>query len=911
MKRHFNMFSIARGNMRHRKRQYLSLSLGIVLAIFFTATIILLAAEFMASMSDRSYRRYGRQDVILFACSEAVSQDMLQNGMLEQAEVVDIVAQVLPDHKTEQNGFALGRMNASAAELAGKVLKEGAMPRGEGEIALEWNALAKLKSQAQVGDTLELTLRIPDGQDSYLPDTVSKTYRLTGVLEDQYPFVDHGGEQGGLVTYPTGIVAESVEPGGQAVRNIYGVFAQTDRQTLEEFESYCQQNKVAYTYSNGSLLSGLEGEESSLVVFGLLGAVCAILVAACCLWIIDAFASNLEGRKHQIGLLRAVGATKRQIRKIFMRETLLLAGTTIPLALGLACGSVAIFIQLMGEGFSFHGNFLVLVLAALFGTLVVFLASLIPLRKAARIPPMQAIRNVELSRALKRRGVKPKKEYPFPRLWAERNLWLYRAKQVRISLVLAVSIVMFSVVSYIAIPILGEGTADYRSGSGDFQVVVSTRQVDWLFDLEYGRPGITQSDREEIETLPTVQKTSGEKMFMPKILLEEITPYVENGNTYACAAFWQYSNWTDGTIMDNRDEYALYQKTRQAYGYGQEFVPVGCYGIDPDVLQKLEPYVAEGQINEQKLSQGEEVLVVAPKEYGIRKMGEEGVRVDYSLSPQQTYEFTATNDTFHAGDPLKLSLLYTPDLWERTEPLPGSAVRQDATVRIGAILDPSLGEEDFSSQFEYFSPSEIGDIITTSQGIEAMGYSVPYGLLKISLSSSPDTQMEIYLQKQLEWVAARTPNCEVRSYIAVERENRQTTFGLIFTAYALVILFFAICTSMVNHVISARIQAGKRQIGTLRAVGASEREISRSFGLQMLAMLALGTAVGIAVELLLCAHLKDNGIFLHPEQMAKVPLPLWQPMVFTGLIAATCWFRVRRKLKQILSGSIVDNIREL
>ncbi len=905
--RNFTMFSIALGNLKHRKRQYLSLAAGIVLAIFFTATIFLLAAEWLMSMEQEGSERYGRQDVILFACPKEISQELVQSGILVRAEEVDIVAQVLPDGKTEQNGFALGTMNGASAELAGKTLKQGEFPKKEGEIALEWNALAKLRTPAQLGDELTLTLRIPDGRGGYLPQTREKTYRLAGILQDQYPFLEDRGQENVAQAYPTGIVAGPVSPDGGAMHNVYGMLAHKDEGNIAKFMEYCQQNGVDVALNaQNSLIDGMEGQEQTLFLFVFMGVICAILVAASCLWIVDAFSANLEGRKHQIGLLRAVGATRRQIRRIFVRETLLLAALTIPLALGLSCVCVALVVHLMGEGFTFHLSALVLLVAALFGVLVVFLASLVPLRRVASIPPMQAIRNVDLARKMKRsKGIRPKREYRLPELLAERNMRLYPARQVRISLLLAISIAMFSVVSFVTFPVIRQEMMDDASDSGDYMLMVNNWQMDPFFDVEYGKPGMTQSDRMEIEELPNVKETSGEKLFSPKILLDEITPYVGYGNDMANIAWDEYQDWYSGDWIENQ-QHTLYEEVRQTYGYAREFLPVQCVGIDSAALQKLEPYVLEGEINLQKLAAGEEVLVVAPAEYGIRKSGEWGLKVDYTLSPQESYVFTAQNDTFHAGDELHLSLLYSREEWQQPEELPRDAVRQDTTVRIGALIDPGLVDQSLVEQFDYFFSGNVGDIITTCEGIEAMGYQVPYGSLKIALEEPPDTQLEIYLEEQLEWVAARTQNCEVRSYIAIERENRQTTFGLIVIAYALVILFFAICTSMVNNVLSARIRAGKRQIGTLRAVGASERDILHSFHLQMLSMLVVGTVLGIGLELALCSYLAS----VYPELEQNV-LPIWQPVAFVALIAGVCWWSIRKKVRKMLATSIVSNIREL
>ena len=88
------------------------------------------------------------------------------------------------------------------------------------------------------------------------------------------------------------------------------------------------------------------------------------------------------------------------------------------------------------------------------------LAAAIPLRKAAKIPPMQAIRDVELTRKLKRSRVESRPRFDVPRHIARRNITLYQNRQLGITAMLAVSIVLLSFVAFAAKPILSEAGWD-------------------------------------------------------------------------------------------------------------------------------------------------------------------------------------------------------------------------------------------------------------------------------------------------------------------------------------------------------------------------------------------------------------------------------------------------------------------
>lgn len=79
--------------------------------------------------------------------------------------------------------------------------------------------------------------------------------------------------------------------------------------------------------------------------------------------------------------------------------------------------------------------------------------------------------------------------------------------------------------------------------------------------------------------------------------------------------------------------------------------------------------------------------------------------------------------------------------------------------------------------YEYFSSSfypQVGAIITTTTGLEALGFDRPYDTLSITLSESPDPAMEEYLETNLSQIAARTAGADLISYVAITKENKKS-----------------------------------------------------------------------------------------------------------------------------------------
>lgn len=167
--------------------------------------------------------------------------------------------------------------------------------------------------------------------------------------------------------------------------------------------------------------------------------------------------------------------------------------------------------------------------------------------------------------------------------------------------------------------------------------------------------------------------------------------------------------------------------------------------------------------------------------------------------------------------------------------------------------------------------------------------------------------MEEYLEISLESIAARNTEVSVHSFVAAARESRKIAFGLLIAAGAILLLLFAVCASMINNALSARIRSGKREIGTLRAVGASEKVIARSYLWQLLSTFAWGSAAGYAGGVALCSYL----LWKEFVQRDLFSLQLWPPLLFVTLLFGICLLNINSKVDAVCKESITENIREL
>ncbi len=156
---------------------------------------------------------------------------------------------------------------------------------------------------------------------------------------------------------------------------------------------------AAGQFSEGIL--DLEAEENLLASFidmlGLiLNAVGFVILIAAGFLIFNAFAMAVTQRRRQIGMLRALGMTRRQVLRQLMTEASITGGlgTALGLALGPLLGwGLLRLIELLGvevgQGRVTPGS---VILAVSMGMGITLLAVMIPARRATRLSPMTALR---------------------------------------------------------------------------------------------------------------------------------------------------------------------------------------------------------------------------------------------------------------------------------------------------------------------------------------------------------------------------------------------------------------------------------------------------------------------------------------------------------------------------------------
>jgi putative ABC transport system permease protein len=157
---------------------------------------------------------------------------------------------------------------------------------------------------------------------------------------------------------------------------------------------------------NEDLLPWLGGSGRSNYVRSFLGIIAFLIALIACgsaLVIYNAFAISIRERKKQFGMFASAGATSAQIRRIVLTEAGVIAAIGIPLGILSAIAGVAILVKLTQgvvsqlildakQGLPLVVSPLVIGGTVLFSAATILLSAWIPARRAARVSPIDAIR---------------------------------------------------------------------------------------------------------------------------------------------------------------------------------------------------------------------------------------------------------------------------------------------------------------------------------------------------------------------------------------------------------------------------------------------------------------------------------------------------------------------------------------
>ena len=343
-------------------------------------------------------------------------------------------------------------------------------------------------------------------------------------------------------------------------------------------------------------------------------------------------------------------------------------------------------------------------------------------------------------------------------------------------------------------------------------------------------------------------------------------------------------------------------------------LPLELAAVDSETLEKLSPHLGNGQIHTESIDRGEEVILLAPKQIGlyIESPSNSSYYLQYDKNGDVTnraHDYFATierDSDLTAGKELDLTFLFSDYLPEDTDVQGEEIDRRDAQTTIGAVLS-EIPEELMGSFPGY------GDMVllTSIDGMEKLAGNTPYQALDFQLNQPCTDEIDSEVRSVLNEVTAHADDTDIVSDYEFVKLQQNDARSVLTIMLSVVIVLFVFCGAIVNNTITADIRENRRELGTLRAVGASAKELSQAYILQLFKMLGWGSAIGLggfagSYWIIWIVRRVQYG----PNSTIFIFTP-WLSILFCVILFAVCSLNLYVKIKHETKNSIVDNIREL
>ena len=385
MKHYLDLVSIS--NKVHRRQSRMT-RICIVLAVFLVAVMFGLADMYLKSMTDETRHQTGDWHCKITAIDEKTSEYIAARPEIDLSGWQGNIPAEIGCTVADQPVSVAGMDETIFSEIyLGSVLS-GEFPEIAGQVAVSFT-LAQTAG-ISLGDTL--ALNSPDGSTMQLA--------ITGIMDDDAANMISGSASAVLLT-PEGL--SSIQTADLSGNWQYVVRFSLLTNVGSSIADIQQQNGIsdAQITQNEELLSmlgQLPGSNMSQI-YTMAFLLSLVVMGTCVMMISSSLNSNVSQRMEFFGLLRCLGATRRQVLRFVRREALQWCITAIPIGIGLSIvvvwGLCAVMRQLSTVWFGYMPIFgiswLSIGVSIVLGLITVLLAARTPAKMAAKFSPLEAV----------------------------------------------------------------------------------------------------------------------------------------------------------------------------------------------------------------------------------------------------------------------------------------------------------------------------------------------------------------------------------------------------------------------------------------------------------------------------------------------------------------------------------------
>lgn len=771
----------------NRKRTALTL-IGIILSVSLISAIGFFLRSMQEAQVQDMKNTYGSWHVMYTKVDDSLITKIKSNPVVIRSGIYAVGKEAyISSNLKVREVFGSG----DGIKLLPYKLKEGRFPEAKSEVAVESWFLDKIKSDGKLGDRIKI---------------IGKEYTLVGILTDTYTNQADG--RGELLTYDSGdnkdqrILLVELNPDKKLQKNINELKKLSDKNSIQE-------NQLLIMTQGYNMPQGM----ISIVII-IIGIVIISTIAV----IYNAFQIGVVDRVKQFGLLRAVGSTPKQIRKIIFREAALLASIGVPIGLGFGIAAlygIDLAFKIIGGGSLTliypRISSDVVILSILIGLGSIFISALLPAIYAGRISPLVAISSrssITKEKLKRRKSLLMGKIFGYEGALASKNIKRNR-KRYRIT----VFSIVISVTLFISFKSFMDMSLNVYSDNNESSKIHFSL-------LGKGSAKIEDNIIEKINKLPQVDDSyrvfNAENFEAAVDRTKEIREIKEIGDVYKDISY---------------------------KGENKTLIRSSMVVYDDKSLEAAKGYLKEGTIDIESLN----------KENGVIIIGKNIIR-----NPKTDKNFYGPLINLRAGDEILLQLSeFTNEGNEKYEFGEGKVIR----VKVLAVLE----DEPFN-----FKGNQNGiKLITTKEVAERLSSrNIKPDGLNIKLK---DPKLEKEAKKAIENLIGTSNDLRFINIIDQNRSNKAVILMVEILLYGFVIVVSLIGSVNIINTLTTNIILRRREFAALKSIGLTQRGLKKMISLEGILYGIVGSFYGSLFGLLL-SYMLYRGIGGVREQSYTLPL---------------------------------------
>ncbi len=395
----------ALSNFRKNKSRNLLIGTAIALTAFLLTAAPTVILGFITIQNQAVNQYYPTFHAMYRDVDSQTAKKLLEDERIEQAGLREDAAAMYCDHDPDVR-ITMMSIDRAAAELSRQELAEGHLPEKAEEIVVSKGVLEAMGLEGTVGDRIQIP---------YRPNGGSKTreireFTISGMVTDSEISI----RDGLYFCFVSEAFAGEILAENEHEYRIYLRLAGADGMTTAAIQEQIETLGGEYGIAKNEIVLNGEYLMANYVdpsVYSGLGLVLALIALVGALTIYGIYYVSMLDKVQEYGRLRAVGATKRQIRQLVFREGLAVAAIAVPIGtfLGLLAGvqvirltarysvsgDIAVAEQMKQIVENGEVNLIqpwIIAFGVLISLSTVYISLQKPMRTAARISPIEALR---------------------------------------------------------------------------------------------------------------------------------------------------------------------------------------------------------------------------------------------------------------------------------------------------------------------------------------------------------------------------------------------------------------------------------------------------------------------------------------------------------------------------------------